>query len=65
MTCRIGCWVNNIIPWHVNTLLPCCLTHADADRLVNAADLATFGKLITAVAKKHLNLPGGRMLEKW
>jgi hypothetical protein len=32
---------------------------ADADRLVSAADLAQFAKLIVAVAKKYFNLPGG------
>lgn len=30
----------------------------DADRLVSASDLASYGKIITAVAKKHFNLPG-------
>ena len=30
---------------------------ADADRLVSAADLAQFGKLIVAVAKKYFSLP--------
>ena len=32
---------------------------ADADRLVSAADLAQFGKIIVAVAKKYFTLPGG------
>ena len=31
---------------------------ADADRLVSAADLAQFGKLIVAVAKKYFNQAG-------
>lgn len=56
-----GVWFAVLAKGHHSTAclhLPPTLP-ADADRLVSGADLAQFGKLVVAVAKKYFTLPGG------